>query len=131
RMEGLAGAEGSRRGVGLAARLVQAGEFSRAAEALDAAPAALRGFEWHLLRKACRRQLAVLKRPGAVTAAAFAPGGGSLAVADDSGSITLWDPQTRQILRALPGAVGTAVAFSPDGRRLAAGGHDRRAPVRD
>jgi WD40 repeat protein len=61
-----------------------------------------------------------------VEALAFQPGGALLAVAGidylatggDDGQVALWHPETRQLVRALPGGA-TAVAWHPDGRHLA------------
>lgn len=66
----------------------------------------------------------------AVTGAAFAPGGRTLATASQDGTVVLWDtsaPQHARMLgRPLPGpSYGVyTVAFSPDGHVLAAGGTD-------
>jgi len=71
---------------------------------------------------------------GSVIAVAFSPdgrtlaGGGSdvlgLAGFRGNGRVTLWDGATGRILRTLEGPTGLAqsVAFSPDGRTVAAGG---------
>jgi WD40 repeat protein len=64
-----------------------------------------------------------LADPAPAAALAFAPGGSLLASAGPS--LRLMDVE-RHIVRALPGGGGpfTSVAFSPDGRHLAAGGAD-------
>jgi len=60
-------------------------------------------------------------------AMAFSPGGKTLAIADNSGRIYLWDPATGALDATLTdpdtGAGSGAVAFSPDGSRLARAGH--------
>jgi WD40 repeat protein len=82
---------------------------------------------------------------GYVMAVAFSPDGRILAGAgsntvpmggfNGSGRVTLWDVSTGSILRTLEGPTGRAqtVAFSPDGRTIAAGGtgpqRDRRHRV--
>ena len=63
---------------------------------------------------------------GKVNAVAFARDGRLLASAGDDGTIRLWDPDTRQLVRT-PIATESAeldVAFSPDARMLASAGAD-------
>jgi len=54
---------------------------------------------------------------------AFAPDGSVLATAGDDGSIALWDPRSRDLVRRLAGPEPTeqvwAIAFPPDARRVA------------
>lgn len=54
---------------------------------------------------------------------AFSPDGTRLAAADESGAITVWDLETGKAAIELQGPAGggAALAFSPDGRTLAAG----------
>jgi WD40 repeat protein len=61
---------------------------------------------------------------GVVSALAFSPDGGRLAVASDEG-IKLWDVAERKVIRTLSGQDGaTSLAFSADGQRLASAGFD-------
>src|SRR5207244_3670019 len=65
-----------------------------------------------------------------VGAVAFAPDG-RLAVGTSDGRVAVWDVQRREKLsdvRCHDDAVA-ALAFSPDGKRLASGGHDRVAVI--
>ncbi|EDY46832.2 WD-repeat protein [Streptomyces sp. SPB074] len=56
-----------------------------------------------------------------VSALAFSPMNDLLAVAMAAGPIRLWNPRQRRMIRALrPGAQSDVMAFSPDGRTLAA-----------
>ncbi|MET8979457.1 hypothetical protein ABZX85_28040 [Streptomyces sp. NPDC004539] len=64
-----------------------------------------------------------------VTALAFSPDGGRLAVGDDSGRVTLWDGDVEHRLGVLSGISSagshetvSALAFAADGRTLAVGG---------
>jgi WD40 repeat protein/serine/threonine protein kinase len=58
---------------------------------------------------------------GRVTGLAFQPQTGLLASADLTGVVRVWDADRGQVVRVLPALPGQAhaVAFSPDGRRLA------------
>jgi WD40 repeat protein/serine/threonine protein kinase len=70
-----------------------------------------------------------------ITAVAFSPDGNRLASArqeKEGSSITLWNPQTGEQVRALPGHEDriTSLAFSPDGR-LASASTDRTVKIWD
>jgi WD40 repeat protein len=84
------------------------------------------------------RVLQTLRRPAGQAArptdrghVTFGPGAGQLAFADARGTVTVWEratgrdvltfPATRPSLLGLIGQVDPTLAFSPDGRRLAAG----------
>ena len=84
------------------------------------------GAGWHLhLYKAgaWKEPYSALQMEGSVGGLAFSPDGKSLACAVDEVGITLWDPDTGKELRTFggPTAFGSALAFRPDGRQLAAG----------
>jgi WD40 repeat protein/DNA-binding SARP family transcriptional activator len=95
-----------------------------------------------LLDTATGRVLATGDEHRTVYWVAFSPDGSQLAVASgpdlpgafDDGTIALLDPRTlapRRVLRRLAGNTFTALAFSPDGTKLAYGGGDGSAGVID
>src|SRR5207237_6196694 len=64
-----------------------------------------------------------------VDSVAYSPDGRQVATGSADGSVRLWDPGTGKELRRLPFGTrelggASVVAFCPDGRTLAAGGHD-------
>lgn len=68
--------------------------------------------------------LADFQCPGKTVAVSYSPGGDVLAALSDGG-VSLFDPVHRKLLRRLPGGEAAFnVAFSKDGKRLAAAGGD-------
>jgi WD40 repeat protein/serine/threonine protein kinase len=116
-----------------------ANNIPRAEELLDDCPPALRGWEWHYLKR--RRHQAPLTFRGHnnwVWGVALSPDGklvasASTVSAKTVGEIKIWERATGQVQHTLLGHVGLVlgVAFSPDGKRLASAGSDRTVKVWD
>ena len=85
----------------------------------------------HLWDVSTQEEVGGLRLPGprGVIAVAFTPDGNTLAVGYGHGDIALWDMKTQRLItrqivvRDTPVSVPWTLAFSPDGRLLAAGGH--------
>ena len=85
---------------------------------------------WDVGRRECQ---AVFTGRYSVGSVAFSPDGMTLASADESGFITLWDPDTRiprEVINADDEEV-RALAFSPDGHTLASAGISRTVRLWD
>ena len=113
---------------------------------LMAIPEAQRGWDWRYLRNLHEGALHTLSRPGMpeVTSVAYSPDGRHLATAmsnpyvpNPDGSrpseIAIWDASSERLVRTLKGLRDTAhsIAYSPDGRHIAAGAADGHIHVWD
>ena len=94
------------------------------------------GWEWRYLRRLSRQErVTFTDHSREVSRVAFSPDGRTVASIQWGGRVQLWDPETGRVRRTLPGShdpritgplsLGvSALAFSPDGRTLAAQGPD-------
>jgi eukaryotic-like serine/threonine-protein kinase len=92
----------------------------------------LRGFEWHYLQRLCELQLQTftdtvsdVNETRNILAIATSPDQRWLATAGSK--VLIWDRVTGKVIHELQGCRGTTlcVAFSPDGKKIAAGGEDK------
>src|SRR5262249_7354351 len=93
-------------------------------------PPELRGWSWRYLKRLCHAELLTLRgHDESVAHVAYSPDGTRIASGDILGQVRLWDAATGRGIRrwrfeevrsAWEGRRGTWVAFSPDGRQLAA-----------
>jgi WD40 repeat protein len=128
--------------ISLAAREMEAHNEGRVEELLEECPHRLRGWEWYYLRRIpIDRPLVLRGHTGRFAAVAFSPGGERLASIavdmerlSDNGELKVWDiGSPRQIWSARINVSGVrvgvqvALAFSPDGQRLATPDLDRNS----
>jgi WD40 repeat protein len=106
----------------LAYHEILANDVPRAEELLDSCPADLRNWEWFYLKRQCHTETHVFTGHTApVRAIAFSCKGDWFASGDDDGHVKIWDIATGREIRSFQDPTGHvwALAFSPDGRRLA------------
>jgi WD40 repeat protein/serine/threonine protein kinase len=138
--------------INLAYRTWQDGDIDRMEELLrslvpQSGKEDLRGFEWRYLTNLLHPEARILNHGGQVRAVAFSPdepvaatagcdvvpesvlvnGFRSSRAPTNQMKITLWDIQSGNPIRILPGHYGlvNSLTFSPDGKMLASGGMDR------
>jgi WD40 repeat protein len=108
--------------IALAQREWTAHDADRAEQILAECPAALRGWEWHYLRRLCETGLVTFHgHTKAISSVAFSPDGARIASASLDGSVKVWDAATGKELLAFRKHRQpiSHVTFSPDGKRIA------------
>jgi WD40 repeat protein/serine/threonine protein kinase len=112
--------------IALADREWHAGNAGRAEELLDACPDDLREWEWHYLKRLCHSDLLTIRSPVGGSAVAYSPDGKYLATAGQGHDLLLLDAVSGEVVWTFSGHTSpvVAVAFHPDGRRLASGSLD-------
>jgi WD40 repeat protein/tRNA A-37 threonylcarbamoyl transferase component Bud32 len=109
--------------IALAEREWTANNVGRTGQLLNECPVALRGWEWDYLQRLCHADLRTLRGHGqAVGSVAFSPDGQRLATVGFDKTLIIWDAATGAKITTTPvPEVGTSLAFSPRGERLAMG----------
>ncbi|MGO9115106.1 MAG: WD40 repeat domain-containing serine/threonine protein kinase [Thermoguttaceae bacterium] len=129
--------------IGLAAAKIEENAFDRARAILQECPPALRNWEWGRLKYLCDRSVRVVRIGQRVEAVAYSPDGERFAIGGWGGTISIWDAETQpnhagrardqqKPLLTISSSASCvfALAFSPDGKFLAAGDNDRRGFIK-
>jgi WD40 repeat protein/serine/threonine protein kinase len=112
--------------IGLAAAKIEDNAFDRALALLEECPPALRDWEWGRLRYLCTQGSRTIDAIDPVEALALAADGSKFASGGWGGTVRVWDAAGRKLLEIRTGGDSVfALAFSPDGRHLAAGTNAR------
>jgi WD40 repeat protein len=114
----------------LAHQEVRACRWDQAEKALALCPEALRGWDWHYLKRLCHREEVVLGgHTGQVVSVEYSPDGSRVATAGWDGTVRVWSPATRKLLLTLnldgQNEFVNSACFTSDGRVLVTAGKDQ------
>lgn len=112
--------------IGLAAAKIDENAFDMALSLLHECPTYLRDWEWGRLRHLCTQEIRTFDAQQPVETVAFSPDGKYFATGGWGGTVRIWDVESGDELRAIPGGgqYVFGLAFSPDGRHVAVGTDD-------
>jgi WD40 repeat protein len=97
------------------------GNLSQIEPLLDECPPAQRNWEWHYLKRLYHADILTLRgHTSWIWRVLFSPDGRRLASVSADRTVRIWDATTGELIRRLEGGV-RPLAFSPDGKRFAAG----------
>jgi WD40 repeat protein len=117
--------------IGLAAAKIEENAFDRARAILQECPPPLRNWEWGRLSYLCDRAVRNIETGQRIEAVAYSPDGKRFAASGWGGSVNIWNAGSKPLLTITSGANCIfALAFSPDGRHLAAGTNDRHGFIK-
>jgi WD40 repeat protein len=121
--------------VALAQREFQANNLGRAEELLNECPVALRGWEWHYLKRQQHTSLLRYRKhgPSPIGGLAFSPDSRYLASAGQDHTVALCEVATGKEILRLVGHDDdvSSVAFSPDGQGIITGSKDNTVRLWD
>ena len=113
--------------IGLAAAKIDENAFDHADALLEECPAQFRHWEWGRLKHLCTQDVRTFDAARPLEAVAIAPDGNRLVTGGWGGEAEVWDTQSGKKLVTIPTGADYvfALAFSPDGKQIAAGTNDR------
>ncbi|TVQ51839.1 MAG: hypothetical protein EA377_11445, partial [Phycisphaerales bacterium] len=114
--------------VTVAAASMDARQFDRVHQRLDACPQHLRNWEWHWLNASIDNSVQTMTT-GRVLSAAFSPDGTRIVTAPRHRTARVWDASSGESVAELKGHIGlvNSAAFSPDGTRIVTASSDGTA----
>ena len=111
--------------IGLASAKIDENSFDRAQQLLEECSEQLSQWEWGRLAYLCQLSEATWRLGGPVEEVAYSPDGKYFVTGDQSGKVTLFDSETKELLVEHEHSQYVhAVAFDPEGRKFASASSD-------